>query len=254
MELEYFDLLDNEPIYIKDVGTLKPPTLRDIKKIYNLYETFIVLTTCNVKNYLQLVGLNDKYNEEEIETLDLYNLIVTNEKMRNLYLTMFSFFICENVTYDDNNKVFIVWKEIYDKYTEETKYIVVGLINKDNFNNVRSCIAQLNYLSTKNIQPPKYKNKRAEKIAAKIAKGQSEMSKKSNSDLKLDLPHMISKYCADNKNGINLLNVFDLTVYQFYDQFRQHNHIRQSNLQDAIYSHSVSYSDTKFYDPELWLK
>jgi len=255
MKLRYIDLLSNDPIPLEGVGTLKPPTLRDIKKIYDLYNVYTSFLVVDVEKYLEIMNLKDKYSNEEIETLHIYDLIKQDDKILQLYIDMFSFFFIENVFFDKKNEIFVLWKEVIQEGKDESKKVVVGYINKDNFDEVRDCIAQLNHLKvdTELDELAKSKNKRVKKILDKIKKGQASLNK-NQPKLNIDLSKMISKYCADNKCGINLLNVFDMTVYQFYDQFIQHRHIREADLYDAIYSNTISYNDIKSYDINFWLK
>ena len=113
----------------------------------------------------------------------------------------------------------------------------------------------INHIEIRDVEKKeeqKYKNETARKWAEKMAKAEEEKQLKRENNLSIG--KMISKYCTANKNGINILNVYELTIYQFLDQFAQYNHIRQSDIQDMIYSHIVSFSDLKDYEPQLWLK
>lgn len=262
MAIEYYKLLKNNPIKINDYLTLYPPTLEKVFEIYDMYQIYLFYMSANLDQYLKLNKLEDAYDkltEKQKNDTTFYNLITSNEIETDLFLNLFSFFIVDNIEFNSDLNSFVVWKlceRTEKKLLKREKHIqykdIIGYIDKNNFDEIRACICQLNHLSCGTDKAVKYKNDRAKKIAEKIAKGLEEQNKKNN--LNLDLSKMISKYCADNKNGINIDNVWKLTIYQFYDQFEQHNHIRQASIQDNIYTNTVSFSDLKMYDQSLWLK
>jgi hypothetical protein len=256
VKLEHFDLIDNEPIYIDDIGTLSPPTLRKIKKLtFNVYQLYLFYATIKLNNYLEKTGLKDEYEKlDDLQKKDysLYKLIIFDERVLHIFEELFNFFMIENVDFNKQTNTFVVWNYYYNDKTDENVKCVVGEINNDNFDDVRTYIAELNHLIDTDVKPEKYKNDRARKIMEKINKGKAELNKKSK--YTLDLSHEISKFCADNKNGINILNVWDMTIYQFYDQFGEHSYLKQCDLQDKIYANTVSFSETSDYDPQMWTK
>jgi hypothetical protein len=258
MQIDYFDLLCDEPIYIENVGCIHIPKLLDIKHLgYKNYDLLRGYLSIDLKNFLEIAGLTEEYDkltEERKEKCNLFNLMMNTNEFKEMYQKIYSFFISEDVFFDEDCQAYhfielIEQEEDNDK--DEVDYRITGIIDETNFEMVRRCLLQVNYLISQ-TEEPKYKNDRARKIAEKLA--MCEKLKKSNKKDDLDFPHMISKYCADNNNGINILNVWDMTIYQFYDQFSQHNYIRQINLQDMIYANTVNISDTKSYDTQLWLK
>ena len=298
MKLEEFELLCDEPIYIEGVGNIKIPTLRDIRKIgYKTYEMFCIYLSVDLHKYIDITGLREQYDKlsddgKKVNTL--YNLIINNKEFAQIYYLIFSFFISENITFNEDTASFEFYKTdiIKEKVNETIKSteskagrffrllfkkidflnlfnhksdtieiekihskentIMIGVINNDNFDLVRDYLLQINRIKINETddRPVKYKNEMARKLAERMAKAEKSKQEKDN----MDFGKMVSKYCADNKNGINISNVWDITIYQFYDQFVQHNHIRQSDIQDMVYANTVSFSDLKAYDSQLWLK
>lgn len=246
MEISYEDLIGVEPIEIDGVGHLRIPLLKDIWKMkYSTYETLCSYLSVDKVNYLKLHGLDEQYSllsDSEKEANSLFYLIINNKKFLEMYIYIFCFFITENIVFSQKTESFIVFESGE----------VIGEINNSNFDHVRSCLLSINYLksNTKEEKEVKYKNATAKKLAERMAKAEKEKNKKNT----LSIGKIISKYCSDNKNGINILNVFDMTIYQLYDQWTQHNHIRQCDIQDMIYANTVTFSDTKSYDPNLWAK
>ena len=81
----------------------------------------------------------------------------------------------------------------------------------------------------------KVKNKRALKILGKIKKAKQKLSKSNNSYVDTDLPNLISAIAAKS-NSINLINIWDLTVYQLFEQFKK----EQTNVYFDIQKMSVA--------------
>jgi hypothetical protein len=217
---------------------------------------------CNYLNvdfskYLELTKLKDKYNslsDERKKVSSFYNLIISDKEFRNIYLLMFSFFIIENVEFNDKTNEFDIWENqdhINDNGKTEKRKTIIGKINNSNFDSIRNILLQVNCMKStrKDDEPVKYKNEFAKKLAERMTK--TNQKKLGN---QMSFGKMVSKYCADNKNGINMLNVHNLTIYQFFDQWNEHNNIRQCNIQDMIYANTVNFSDLKTYDSQLWLK
>lgn len=252
MELTLFELLSNEPIHVEGVGDIKIPTLRDIRKIgYNVYEMLCNYLSVDLKKYLEIQELKEQYDklsEDGKLANTLYNLIIRNAEFSKVYVLIFSFFISENMKFNTKNESFEFYK------TEDNGRELIGIINNDNFDIVRDYLLQINKIKQIEVknEAVKYKNETARKLAERM-----EQAAKVKQDKELEnfnIGKMISKYCADNKNGINILNIWDMSIYQFYDQFAQHNHIRESNIQDMVYANTVSFSDLNTYDSQLWLK
>jgi len=294
MNIDEFELLCDEPIYIDGVGNIKIPTLREIRKIgYKTYELMSNYLAVDLKKYIDVTGLREQYDKLSDEgklVNSLYNLIIRNKEFGEVYFNIFSFFISENIKFNTETEAFEIYKiETYEEKSNETigtkvanyikvlfkkvdilnlfnhklddkkntiqeKQVITGSINNENFDLVRDCLLQINCIKEVKIEkePVKYKNEMARKLAERMEK--AEKSKQERNKDNMSFGKMVSKYCADNKNGINILNVYNMTIYQFLNQFMQHNHIRQSDIQDMVYANTVSFSDLKDYDSQLWLK
>lgn len=63
-----------------------------------------------------------------------------------------------------------------------------------------------------------------------------------------ELPNLISALCVQH-NSINMCNVWDLTVYQLYDQFLRQSYLNQVNI------HAMNYAGWGGeFDPNDWYK
>lgn len=65
----------------------------------------------------------------------------------------------------------------------------------------------------------------------------------------MNIGNLISKLCASNI-GYNILNIYELTIFQFYDQFLQYGYLKRDNLDERIFS----FHGGKSYNTENWLK
>lgn len=239
IELTHEDLIGVDNICIDGIGHIKIPKLQEIWNLkYKIYELMI--------NYLN-VGLDRYLSIKNIETTEtFYNLIIKDKEFLNIYFNIFTFFIIENVDFDFNNNSFVIFEQ-----NDNTRNIV-GKIDNSNFNDIREILLNVNYIKQQSSdeEKPIYKNELAKKMYEQMQKAKRKQEEKNQ----LTFGKLVSKYCADNKNGINMLNVHQLTIYQFYDQWFEHNYIKQCDLQDVIYANTVNFNDVSKYDSQLWLK
>jgi hypothetical protein len=130
---------------------------------------------------------------------------------------------------------------------ENDKYLVVGAINKSNFDVVRDVILQFNYCKDNNANEKPIGKHTAELIAKreKYRKQKADLNNESDSDF--SLANIVSKLSAYSY-GINLINIWDYTVFQIFDQFFTLN--TKQSLDMANFSYSVwggEYKVPKWY-------
>ena len=115
-------------------------------------------------------------------------------------------------------KIFITFVD----YDENGQVIPIGTIYRDIFEELRDVILQrcgINRSDT-NIDMSKVKNKRALKILNKIKKAKEKLSNNTQGTDEIDLPNLISSIAA-HSNSLNFTNIWDLTIYQLYEQFKK---------------------------------
>jgi len=243
-KIEYFDLLSPSPIPIQSVGRIRKPTLKEISDSIGIkkYNYYIYLLNLNVEEYVQISGLSEFYSElseEQKSELTLYNFIINDIELREMFSETFSFFIVENVVFSEDHNVFLVLDE-----ENET----VGFINNENYRTVCDYILQSNCVETK--QKPKkqiFTSERARELYELQEKRKKNSQKKDDYQKDLELGNMISKLSAYH-NNLNPTNIWDLTIFQIYDQFQTVNYMKQINLSEMIYSnHGGEYSPTDWF-------
>lgn len=246
-----FDYLCNEPYSIPNMGTIRSPTLRDIRKLtYKVFNFYI--NTCSINEQ----ELKEKLNihKEEKEKITLFNFLLYSnfETLSKLI----NFFILEDVTYNNTSESFYIFNKFKNKETNEIVKEKIGEIGAENFNIFRNEVLKILGLKEIEVKKAKYKSEKARQLAEKIQKAKSEIKDKSkqeeNENLSLD--NMIKKYCTYNKVGINILNVWEMTFNQFNTMFAEYSISRQIELNDSMAANTFSFKDSKDYNPELWIE
>lgn len=201
-------LLSGEPFYLENIGNIKPLTLREITRIgYSKYIEHLNLFLLSKENFIK---------EEFMEDVNIsfFNIMLAfSDEHFDKYITdaVKTFFGIEVVIIKSN--LMIVAKDPDLHFC----------IHSDNFDDIRQIIKWQNGLDgeTSEKDDLKFKNDRAKQILDKLKKSQAEIQKqkkKENNDL--DFADILSAI-ASKSFSLNKLNVFELTVYQMYDEFRR---------------------------------
>lgn len=187
MKLNYFDLLSPDPVYLRNTGGIVSPKLRDISSIG--YETY--------QYYLSIL------------LMDLKTGLARNSQLTDALQTILNFFIKEDVVYSPDKNVFLVKKED----------AVVGVITEETYPEVCDIIFQRNCIrSGREEDLSKVKSKKALEIMKKLQKGRAEKEKQAKADKDMELGNIISAV-ANKSQSLNILNIWELTVYQVWDCF-----------------------------------
>ena len=266
IKLDYFTLLSPDPIYVKGVGHIKSPTLREISELenkINTYYFYVNLFLMTIDKYFndfekentvyfyypkelkkKMLSLKNEYDalsDEAKDNITFYNFLVHDDILRIYVQYAFNFFFVEDIRFDQKNLVYSVYDE---------KETVTGIIHSKNYSDVIDIILQrinVEYKKEK-TKPLKIKNKIAEKLLAKMKP--SELQAKKKNDEKLDIANIISSL-SSHHSTLNIVNIWDITVYQLYDQFCK----TQINDSYRLLSSRVAFwgdKENKF-DTTMWL-
>lgn len=235
LKLSYFELLSPKPVYIQNTGGIISPTLKDIASIgINTYQYYLSVLLMDLKAYFSMIGQSEQFellSDKEKAHMNIFELLTVNNASINMLQTILNFFIMEDVVYSTENRSFIVRKSIPVKESGEIteKYQAVGIISKETYPQVCDIICQRNNIK-RNQQDDfsKVKSKKAMEIMKKLQKGREKKASQSKSDKNMELGNIISAV-ANKSQSLNILNIWDLTVYQVWDCF-----IRLSN--NSIYN------------------
>ena len=245
-KLDYGDLLSGDSIYIKDVGHFHSPKLRDVcfptkgigKFTYNLLLSIITWGKEELLNFLSFTSPNKANIMQTHDELTTFDIITLAEPSRDLLLRSLQFFCDENVVWKERTRKFVI--------TEKESNKPVGEITRDNYETVFEVVRELNYIFGAG-QPKKFSSERAKQLWLRAEKYRAKQKK--TEDKRLAIANMISKICASNM-GYTLLNIYDLTVFQLYDQFFQMRYLHSVHLSERIFS---IYGSKDKYDIEGWL-
>ena len=237
MKLSYFDLISPCPIHVSGVGDIFSPTLRRIAQIgaetYNFY--------------LSLLLADEK-------------TLFSDDAMIDFLKNSLAFFFKEEIFYYSDERCFIVTNNAASVITDIEALSggrklsdtdIVGVITGDNFSQICDLILQLNNIKRRDEDISKVKNKKALDILKKIQKGRDERQKNKKADKNMEIANIISAV-ANRHPSLNMINIWDLTIYQLWDAFAR---LSNNSIYD-IQSMSVAAWGDKdnHFDAAAWFK
>jgi hypothetical protein len=247
MKFSYEDLISGDSIPVDGVGHLKSPLLQRLKPTkgigtwaYNLYVNALVWDKADFLKFARTTSGRSfkKLDNEKLTTFDTMTLI---DFMRELLRKAMAFFMEENLFWDTDKRCFI------SKTDDEQ---IMGYINRDNFEEVRDMMLQLNYIGIgKDAKPLRHSTKEAEALWERAQQYLKAESAKTTQDKTMSIGNIISKLCAVS-TSYNLLNIYDLTIFQLYDQFFQYGYLRAASLNEMAFCNHGG----KNFDMQAWLK
>lgn len=240
MELTYFQLLSSDPVYIPNVGGVISPKLKDISSVgETVYQYYLNILLMDLKTFFTMADRLEDYEkmtDDDKVKISVYDLLVEDAQSTLLLQSALNFFIKENVEYSPKDKAFLVSGNVVIKEQDKMveKYQLIGVISKENFKEVVSVICKRNNVKINEVDDPsKIKSKKALSILQKIKKGRE--SKTVKTDKNMDLGNIVSAV-ANKSKSLNIISIWDLTVYQLWDSFTR---LYNNNIYD-INAASVS--------------
>lgn len=253
MRFDYFDMLSGDPIYFQGVGHLRSPSLHELRptsgigyRTYNIYLNFLTWDKEHLLKYDQLMQYRGAHrlNRKCFNAFDVATLLT---QTRELCRVVLSFFMLEDLVWDEAHRCYLVMAQ------DAEEPCVIGEINRDNFDEVRETMLQLNFIGLdKGDAPPvQHSDDKSKELWEKVQGHLKEQAQKESKEDKPEyhLSNIISKICAVHPS-YNLLNIYGLTVFQLYDAFFQVSYMRSSDLNEQIFS---NHGGDKFKF-ENWLK
>ena len=108
----------------------------------------------------------------------------------------------------------------------------------------------MNYINIgESAKPVKHSSAQAQELWERAQQYLKEESAKAPPDKNMNLGNIISKLCAAS-TSYNLFNIYDLTIFQLYDQFFQYGYLRAMNLNEMAFSNHGGEN----FDMQGWLK
>lgn len=196
--------------------TIKPITLEEVKDVgYTRYNQFLGVLTFKVED------LVDRAKTELKDGVTAFDIILFsgNAELIDLLLDAICFFLKESKeAIKFHPSLGLVFGDV-DVDLDKAK-----VMNAAIFENLVVAIKYQNYLlsgsAAKEFNP---KNDKAKSIIDKIKRANELISKKksnSDSEAKVDFPDLVSAV-STKSNSYNKHNVWTLTMYQFYDEYKR---------------------------------
>lgn len=230
-----FDYLCNEPYYLSGIGNVKCPTLRDIRKItYQVFCFYLSLLSASQQEYCSL------YGDSKTVKLSPYELLLYSNPQ--LLVGLLSFFLTVIPEFDSATASFIIYS-----LDNDGSRIKTGHIGSDNFDAFREKLQYIMGIRKTDEEGSRFKNDCAKRLFEKMQEGSRQRQKRQDENYTLD--NMILKYCTHNKAGINILNVWDMTYYQFIHMFGEYCNGRQCDFNDLMAANTFSYKKSTDYKP-----
>lgn len=249
MKFSYEDLISGDSIPVSGVGHIRSPRLYELKPTQGIgswnYNLYLNLLVWNKEELLKFMKISTGKPLRALTTddkLGAFDTVTIIENSRESLQKAMAFFIDEELVWDAKGHKFLT-------RTKDTKE-KVGHIDRDNFDEVRDMMLQMNYINIEHSSKPhNFATDKARKLWELAQKHLSEAAKNTQTDKRMQIGNIISKLSCVSA-GYTLLNIYDLTIFQLYDQFFQYGYLRAMNINDMAYSNHGG----KNFDIQDWLK
>jgi hypothetical protein len=188
---------------VDGIGMIEPLKLIDIVKIgYSKYEMMLGNLIFDVE---------DLKNEDlDINNLDTFTIIASNilygksDEYTKMILDAFKFFLKREVSIfnDGVNFGFMIGQDSFiDKYA---------------FEDIKKILKWQNCVKKESDEFANCINSKAEEIKQKILKGRKSLVSDKE---QIHFSDLVSAVAAHGNNNLNIINIWDITMYQFNNQF-----------------------------------
>lgn len=207
-------LLSGEPM-CSSLLVVEPLTIREIKDIgFSKYNKLISLIAANKKDIT-----ND---DPKFDGISLFEFVINsgNEELIGSYLEAIAFFLKRSISDLDVNEFGLIFEGRDFSFDIEK---CTKIVNKDNFEDFVQIIKYQNCLSSpsEKYDKPTPANEKSRRILEKINKGKEIVSKiKSKTKSDIDFADIVSAV-STKSNTYNKQNIWDLTIYQLYDEYKR---------------------------------
>lgn len=230
-KLDKGDLLSGMDIPLPSLCTIRVPHLNDIRGGTGIgfaaYYRHIHILSLDQEAAFSAMGLTDYWKRlpaEEQQAMGLFSVLAALPSSRQLLGEALSFFLCENVAYDERSGIFGLTTSGAGGHIQPA-----GAVTQENYDGIRDAILQVNCLAGTDTAPVKFRNQKAREIYEKVQLHKKALDKPRKGDGSVTLPNIIGAVAASHPS-YNLLNIWDLTVYQLYDQFARLNRLHQIDI------------------------
>lgn len=196
------------PTEIPNLCSVYPATLREIAKIgvknFYSYLNFFTLNKEDIDEYLNQIDAQEQ--EMTVFQFHLANAYIDKAYLKNLQ-DAFLFFLHEDIVLLPNNEAIVIGDIKENRIIREKEFEVISKI-----------ISMQHSVEGAEEEQSNPSDARAAQILKKIKERKKKLSKAKDSDL--TFVDLVASLAAKG-NGLNAINVWDLTYYAFNDQFKR---------------------------------
>jgi len=190
-------LMANLPLYVDNIP-IHSPLLRDIAEIG--FEKYGIVLTCGTitKDIVidaEKLGINSNYDAL------IYIIDQSKESFSTFLYSMLFFTKIEFNAKILNNDLVFVKDEI--------------ILNRDNYDYLVKTIKYSNKLEVEDVEELDEFDRKVMEMEKKISEAQNKNSEK------LKFADLVSCVANFDGNGLNIINIWDINVYQFYEQLQR---------------------------------
>ena len=251
-KIDRFDLLSCHPVEVSGVGPMRSPTLREIARMGNAeYQACLSLFLTTAKDLicasLHLVSGEDfdKLPQELRRQASVFRLLTASKKTRELLQRALSLFIAGELQWQEG-----VGFLVNPAPAAEGGQACEGVVNAENFDAVADLCLQFAAIESEKPGGKRFANEHSKKLYEKFLQKKEAYrrarSQKPNPDYQLG--NLISALAAAHPS-LNILNIWDLTVYQLHDQITRQTYMRQIVIREMNYAAWGGESD-----PAAWFR
>lgn len=214
--LSYIDLLSPQPFMLQNIGGVVCPTLRQVQQIgYDTYQLYLSIILMTPQSYFSMLPTDGSMEETSV-----YELITGNSKLCLLAERALNFFLTGSVRFSPEYQCFFLYEKEPGEHVEQKPD---GLIHRELWQPLCQIIAQRNYVEYPAASTLQVKSQKAKKRLERLEKLRPKHRKV---DHNMDIGNIISAV-AGKSPSLNLINIWDMTIYQLWDTFYRlcNNHI-----------------------------
>jgi len=235
--IDRLKLLAGDSIEVDGI-IIKQPKLRDIKNIgIDAYYWCLCFLTITMEQYLTSTKRQDSIPDFKEQGITMFDIYLNSIPERDWFIGSLSFFIDGKIEYYGDR--FLV-----NNHREITKI---------NYPKIAIAIGEINFIKINYEQQQElYANEKARQIAEKIRQAREKQKALTKKEDVVLLDDIISSVAARHPS-LNLLNIWDLTVYQLYDQYHRLRTIDDYNIQAMNLAYRGGEKDFEHYSVPLKL-
>jgi len=217
---------------VDGIGTIRPVTLGEIESLGDIGNKYYASLFFLVLDKARIAKEIDVELDTDAPLLHVY---LSAPPLRKMLLDSLSFFLVERLSPQDD-KILLA----------DTGGNIVGVLDSQSFPRFQRALKVCCCLEAEEEDAPKFSGEKAKKIWEKCRDGRKRLNEAKGGPA---MDEIIS--CVSALSGAyNLLNIWDLTVYQLLDQFRR----LYGNAQFHVFSTRWAAWGQKDFDFSAWHK